>query len=98
MFNKVIEAVDKTPHDSFQYNTSRKQQKPDTSELNESSVRASRINALKRQVSIFEKKNIFLTGCKGQEYPGPGDYRVQSDFGHYVSEKFLKERKKYASG
>jgi len=92
MFNKVIEAVDKTPHDSFVYTTSRK--KTDTSELNESSVRALRINALKRKMSIFEKKNIFLTGCKGQEYPGPGDYRVQSDFGHYVSEKFLKERQK----
>lgn len=89
MFNNVIEAVDKTPRSSF---NSIKNQITATSGVTESDVRASRINALQRQVSIFEKQKIFLTGVKGQEYPGPGDYRAPSDFGHYVSEKVVKER------
>jgi hypothetical protein len=72
-FNKNIEAVDK----SFVMANSFEDFKR---------VPATTKNlTFRKQKSIFEKKQISLTGIKGQEYPGPGAYRAPSDFGHYIS-------------
>lgn len=43
----------------------------------------------KTRKSHFEWKKIHLFGMAGKPSPGPGEYRSPSEFGQYVSEKFL---------
>jgi hypothetical protein len=34
-------------------------------------------------------RNLQLTGMMGKPSPGPGEYRYPSEFGQYISEKFI---------
>jgi len=42
--------------------------------------------------SVFDWRNIKLTGMKSNPTPGPGEYRYPSEFGHYISEKVILSR------
>ena len=43
-----------------------------------------------RSGSVFERNKVFLTGMKGKQAPGPGEYTAPSDFGQYISDRVLE--------
>ena len=42
-----------------------------------------------KRKSVFDWKQIHLTGMQGKPSPGPGEYVSPSEFGQYISEKFV---------